>query len=252
MFLAVIGDPIAHSLSPAIHTAVFSELGLPLTYRKFQVKKDGLAAWLPTVKAEGIGGFNVTMPLKAEAAAVCGSKMASVNTVRVEPDGMLTGFSTDGDGFLLALDELEVDLAGMSVVIAGQGSVASVLSGAMTGRDATVRSVSVREGTAELHKWMPQTGLLINATPLGMKGQDWDDLNFLQHLPKTAVVVDLLYSPPVTSFLQEASTLGLRTQNGLPMLIYQAILSDEIYLRRSLDVKGLKARVEAAIPQQPF
>ncbi len=267
MFLAVIGDPIAHSLSPAIHTAVFAELGLPLRYEKYRVEKGCLPDWLPTVSAEGIDGFNVTMPHKRDIAAVCGVTgdaasagvpRESVNTVRVEQDGSMSGFSTDEGGFLLSLSELGFDVAGKNAVIVGQGGVAQTLSAALSPLAKTVTCVSARsnganrraEGVTPYVDWrasLQDTDLLINATPLGMEGvsDTWLDLSFLRLLPKDALVYDLLYRPPVTPLLQAAAELGLQTQNGLAMLIYQAILSDEIYLRRTLDVTALKKAAAA-------
>ncbi|MDR1669960.1 MAG: shikimate dehydrogenase [Oscillospiraceae bacterium] len=281
MFLALIGDPVAHSLSPAIHGAVFRELGLPLRYETYRVEKGALDGWLPMIRAEGIDGFNVTMPHKLDIAAIIhrqhshpAGDVSPVNTVRVEADGTLSGFSTDEGGFLLSLSELGFDTAGKRVVIAGRGGVAQSLSAALEGAGAAgVRCVSVRDAgypgavpgvsqkgadTAnraagsgrlygELSALMPETDLLINATPLGMSGHEWEDFSFLRLLPGDALVYDLLYTPPVTALLREAAALGLRTQNGLPMLICQAILSDGIYLGQALDASALKDAVLRAL-----
>ncbi len=247
MFLGVVGDPIAHSLSPVIHKTVFAELGIPLRYEKYRVAKGSLDEWLLSVRDEGIEGFNVTMPHKRDIVKYCAilpPARYAVNTVRAEDDGSLSGFSTDEGGFMLSLSEMGFDVAGKNVVIAGQGGVAQSLSVTLSSLGATVNCISAR---SDISAFMPEADLMINATPLGMAGQDWADLSFLRALPKAALVYDLLYNPPVTSLLREASALGLRTQNGLAMLIYQAILSDEIYLRRTLDVSALKAAALAAL-----
>lgn len=242
MRLAVIGDPIAHSLSPAIHTAVFEELGLPLKYSAHRIEKGRLDSFIPIVRDEQIDGFNVTMPHKQDIIPFCASVHAkSVNTVAVK-DGVLTGYSTDEGGFMLSLQERGVDVAGQTIVIAGRGGVTATLSEALTQEGAAVECISVRDGVT----LPPEVSVFINATPLGMDGclDNWQDLNFLRGLPKTALVYDLIYNPPQTSLLREAASLGLQTVNGLDMLIYQAILSDAIYLGRELDAPSLKKTVE--------
>ncbi|MDR0292819.1 MAG: hypothetical protein LBH95_01540 [Oscillospiraceae bacterium] len=251
MKLAVIGDPIAHSLSPAIHKAVFDELGWPLVYSSHRVEKGKLGEWLPVMREEGIDGFNVTMPHKADIIPFCGAVHAkSVNTVTVR-NGALTGYSTDENGFLLSLRERGFSVAGKTAVIAGRGGVTATLSAALEEAGATVHSVSVRGTPSQPLGELPallasvSPDLFVNATPLGMKDcpDNWKDLAFLRGLPKYAVVYDLIYNPPQTVLLREAAVLGFSTVNGLDMLIYQAILSDEIYLERELDTPRLKKTV---------
>ncbi|MDR1664773.1 MAG: shikimate dehydrogenase [Clostridiales bacterium] len=252
MRLAVIGDPIAHSLSPAIHRAVFAELGIPLEYSAHRVEKGKLDAFIRFAVAEKIDGFNVTMPHKTDILPFCASVHAkAVNTVTLR-EGVLRGYSTDEKGFLLSLAERGFSVRGKQAVIAGRGGVAATLSEALINEGADAQCISVRNGVS-----LPQgraAGLFINATPLGMEGcpEDWKDLSFLRKLPKDAAVYDLIYNPRKTRLLREAETLGLTAINGLDMLIYQAILSDEIYLGKELDKAGLKGKAEKLINTHLF
>ena len=94
-----------------------------------------------------------------------------------------------------------------------------------------------------------EADVLINATPLGMSGfgEDFDSLEFLKGMPAGAMVCDIIYNPPMTRLLIEAASLGLKTQNGLGMLIYQALLADELFLGRALDKPALYKTVYGAL-----
>ena len=153
--LCVIGDPIAHSLSPRIQNAMIAALGLPYEYGRQLVRPGETAAWLDRARAEGWAGFNATMPHKTalvplmdeldEDARRCGA----VNTVCLR-DGKALGFNTDGAGFLRALSELGVDPQGLNAVILGAGGAAGSVALALgrAGAGVTVCNRTVDKAAA--------------------------------------------------------------------------------------------------------
>ncbi len=269
--LAVIGDPIGHSLSPLIHTTVLDTLGTEYEYEKIRVSAEELENFMMSDKAKSLDGFNVTMPHKEniikfmddidEEAKRCGA----VNTVKVK-NGRFFGYNTDGNGYIRSLAEMGLDLKGKRVTVLGAGGAAStvMLKAASVGA-AKISVLNRTIGTAQeaadavfaktgvktevfsldggnLRECCGDCDVLINGTPLGMTGvdADFEDLSFLEEINKGGAVSDLIYNPPKTALLKEAERLGLRTINGLGMLIYQGIAADEIYLGRELDGRRLK------------
>lgn len=247
----VIGDPIAHSLSPAIYTQLFASYGLTGSiYTRELVTKETLPGFISTIPEHHICGFNITMPLKEAVLPYLNYQDSSVvygaNTVVVEDTVGLAGYSTDAQGFERSLALHGRSFAGAVVVFIGCGGAAQTLIRAASGKAtsivvinrtpahaaalAALPGVTVRS-FADLKGSMDSCSLLINATPLGMHGfaADFADLSFLGQLPKNAFVCDLIYSPPQTSFLKEAARLGHDTMNGLWMLIWQAFYAFEKY-----------------------
>lgn len=252
MNYCVIGSPVAHSLSPAIHTKLYEIYGIDdCAYTVRETRADGLPDFIASARSGSYDGFNVTMPLKPEIIpyldAVGGSITNSVNTVTAR-DGVLTGYSTDQPGFYRALVQAGGDYAGRNIVFIGCGAVARGLIADAAEKGA--RSITVLNRTLEnaqavrddygaaidtpgnISRYTDGCDILINTTPLGMGGNkaDFEDLSFMNLLPAHALVCDLIYSPPVTRFLAAAQSAGLKTQNGLPMLIWQAFFAFEIFL----------------------
>lgn len=268
--LAVIGDPIAHSLSPAVHSNALNALGVSYTYEKVQVKKGELASFLAYVKEKNINGFNLTMPHKVDILPYLyemdevAQRFQSVNTVHVVDD-KLYGYNTDAGGYTEALKHVGYGFANSRVVILGAGGVVRTLAleAAWQGAKSICllnRTVEKAEEICAMAK--EKTGMkiiaqvmttktmieacegadiLINATPLGMQGvdADFEDFSFLRHLPKTALVSDLIYNPDTTRLLTMAQEQGLATLNGLGMLIYQALIADQIYIGKEFDRKAV-------------
>lgn len=269
--LAVIGDPIGHSLSPLIHTTVLDTLGIEYEYEKIRVSAEELEHFMMSDTAKRLDGFNVTMPHKEniirfmtdtdEEAKRCGA----VNTVKVR-DGRFFGYNTDGNGYIRSLAETGIDLKGKNITVLGAGGAAStvmlkaasvgaaqirILNRTVTAAQAAANGILEKTGfKAEvfpfdgenLHECCKACDILINGTPLGMTGIDsvFEDLSFLKEINNGGAVSDLIYNPPKTALLREAERLGLCTVNGLGMLIYQGIAADEIYLDRELDGQRLK------------
>lgn len=268
--LAVIGDPIAHSLSPMVHGAALEALKVPYTYQKVQVKKGELKDFLAYAKEQKIDGFNLTMPHKVDILPYLtemdesAKRFEAVNTVKVK-DGKLYGYNTDAKGYTVALNHAGYQFKESRVLILGAGGVVRTLAleaafqGAKEIRilnrteakaEEIVSSIQAKVAIAisggclakeELNCGCEACDIFINATPLGMHGmeEDFQDVSFLEHLPKHALVSDLIYNPQTTTLLRRAKDLSLATLNGMGMLIYQALLADQIYLDDSFDMKSI-------------
>ena len=242
--LGLIGSDITHSLSSAVHTCVMDKLGIEGEYTHYTVEKGGLPAFMESVKAGEINGFNVTMPHKTDIIPYLdfmdeeSISYNAVNTVNIV-NGKLHGYNTDAVGFVLSLEEQGVEVEGKNIIILGTGGSASSLALKFARLNAkSVDMVSARDIPSEL----PSCDILVNATPLGMQGKaaDFTDFGFLDSLHNAAVVCDLIYAPPKTTLLKEAEARGLKIINGLGMLIYQALISDEIYLNTKIDLHEMK------------
>lgn len=237
MKLCVIGSPVSHSLSPAIHTEFLRQAGLEGTYAAVEITEETLPAFVAAAKSGDWDGFNVTMPLKERILPLLdelGSEVTTaVNTVVVR-QGRAIGHNTDGAGFLQAFP---CSPAGKKCLILGAGGAARAVCDALLGAGAEV-TVCSRKGVslpgAEVMPWAELNAagydILVNATPLGMAGhEDFSDFSFLNALPAHAVVFDLVYHPAETALLQKAKALGLTAVSGLALLYAQAKLSFEYF-----------------------
>lgn len=240
---AVVGDPVEHSLSPALHNAAFRALGLDWVYVAFHVPAGRGAQAIAAVRALGLAGLSVTMPHKADVVgsldclSPAAARLGAVNTV-VPSAGELIGDNTDAPGFLDALREDDgFDPAGRRCLVLGAGSAARAVTLALAEAGAAeVVVVGRRPGTAERCAMLAGPAgrvgdareaagaeLLVNATPVGMapRGALPFDLD-PGWLGAGQVVVDLVYEPAVTPLLAAARAAGAATANGLGMLIRQA------------------------------
>ena len=201
--------------------------------------------------------FNVTMPHKQDILPFMddldksASLPGSVNTVVVK-GGKLTGFSTDAPGFERSLNAKGIKLKGQDILILGSGGVTYTLALHMAQRgiknlcianrtvekaESISKLVAFKTGFTPSVQGLEEEGLkrrsasatlLINATPLGMEGcGDFESLSFLEALPHSAVVMDLIYNPSATKLLMQARSIGLTAFNGLGMLIHQGLLAFE-------------------------
>jgi shikimate dehydrogenase len=244
---AVIGDPIVHSLSPAIHNAAFLAAGLDWVFVAFTVPAGGAAGALDAVRALNLGGLSVTMPHKDDVAGRCdeltrdAAALRSVNTVVPLGDGRLLGDSTDGDGFLRALADDGVTVADRTAVVIGAGGAARAVALALARSGAQVKVAARRPDAADTAAALAEAitpialdavadaveaaDLVVNATPLGMGGEpppfDTARLHAGQH------VADLVYHPAETPLVAAARAVGASASNGLGMLVHQAALAFE-------------------------
>lgn len=254
------GDPVAHSLSPELQNEAFRLLGIKGVYLKFRIKPAELGQAFTAVRLLKFGGVNITIPHKEKVIPYLDQLVGdalltgSVNTV-VAADGRLTGYSTDGEGFLLSLrNQGQFAPEGKTVVILGVGGAARAIAFRLVQERITTlylvgRKVektcqlvaALREKTGftaegfsfaapDLQQLAGQADLIINATPLGMV----PDTNRYPAFPLEdcrpgCLVADLVYRPLETAFLKRARRLGLPTLDGLGMLVYQGILACRLW-----------------------
>jgi shikimate dehydrogenase len=236
----IIGEPVAQSRSPAIHNAAYRSCGLDWVYVSFPVRPGRVAVALDGLRALGVAGCNVTMPHKHEAALACDHLEATaaaigvVNSVWVR-DGELVGDSTDGPGFVDAARADGVGLDGARIVVLGAGGAARAIVHAL-GPLAPVAVWARRLDAAATTAALAPTGtpvpserlddtvaasdVIVNATPLGMRGEPPPfDPGRLHH---GQTVIDVVVAPPDTPLLIAASEQGAAAISGLGMLVYQA------------------------------
>lgn len=282
--LAVLGSPVEHSLSPAMHNAALAALGSDVRYAKIECPPEQLAEAIDLARRAGFLGLNLTIPHKFEALQLCtelddtARQLGAVNTLLF--DGTRTvGFNTDGPGLVRAIREVfSFDLRDLRVMILGAGGGAGTAAALQCALEKCPRLVLVNrtedkarevakrafqllhtdrlEGpedrvtvipldNAALEEQLTRTDLVINATSLGMNRTD------PRLLPPAIITPDLLvydmvYRPAVTRLLEDAYNAGARTANGLSLLLHQGALSLEIWLNRPAPIDTMRAALTSA------
>lgn len=267
----LIGDPVDHSLSPYMHNAAFRANGIDGRYELWPTPQADLAARLATIRDGGYLGANVTVPHKQ---AVIGmldgisdtaTRIGAVNTL-IPGDGLLTGDNTDAYGFGRSLAAVrDVNEIARAVVVGAGGASRAVLVSLQDAGVAEIRLVNrTRDRADDLAKALSRPGeapviaepwsrlpvlaggtdLIVNATSIGWHGDEMPfDADVLVSLPDTAVVIDLTYR--ATALLRAATARGLRTSDGLPMLIHQGARSFELWTGETAPVDVMTAAVLA-------
>lgn len=244
----VVGHPIAHSRSPLIHGYWLREYGIDGSYERIDVAPDDFADFMRMLPGSNFSGGNVTIPHKEMALRLCdrvsdrGKRIGAVNTLVVE-DGKLIGDNTDALGFIAHLDESLgpdwLSQANGSVIVLGAGGAARAVVTGLVERGVGEIRVANRSFEraqqlaagdpervsvlpwSELPQALENACLLINTTSLGMKDQPTLDIN-LACLPSKVAVADIVYAPLETQLLKAAKSRGLKTVDGLGMLLHQA------------------------------
>ncbi len=246
---AVIGDPVRHSLSPAIHNAGFAAAGLDWVYVALPVPPGRGAEAVAALDALGIEGLSVTMPHKAAVAAAVPRRTPAVdrlgacNCVFRDASGTVTGDNTDGDGFVRSLRVEEgVDVAGARVLVIGTGGAASAIIEATgrAGADAVIvvsRDPARADRAAELAPTaragtldeVSRADVVVNASPVGMAGGPDPAASPVPaaFIGPDQVVVDIVYQPRITPLLADAAGAGARAVTGVGMLVHQAAIAFE-------------------------
>ena len=275
--LALIGDPVGHSISPQMHNYACELLGLNYAYVAFTVNEEGVPAALDAMRALGIRGFNVTMPCKiaafkytdrhSDAAEIIGA----CNTV-INDGGVLTGHITDGEGYVNMLRDEGVEIAGRKIPLCGCGgagtaiAVQSALDGARAVSIFNRRSRSwdrALETAEKIRKYRPDcaihvydladterlakeiadSDILANGTSLGMRPHD-DQMV----VPDASVfrpglvVTDAVYDPIDTRMIRLAREAGCKTIGGKGMLLWQGVSAFKLFTGRDMPVQEVKAR----------
>lgn len=270
----VIGWPVEHSRSPLIHNYWIERLGLDAEYRREAVRPEDFADFIAHLADRGYAGANVTIPHKEAVLKLTkpdkrAEAVGAANTLWFEGE-TLRSTNTDVEGFLKNLDaatpgwDRGLDYA----VVLGAGGAARAVVFALIDREiATIRVVNrTAERTKTLQKlfgarikpaqWeevgglLGSTGLLVNATSLGMTGHPPLELRTAE-LPASAVVADIVYTPLVTPLLAAARERGMRTADGLGMLLYQAVRGFSLWFGKTPEVTPeLRALVEADLAKR--
>ena len=261
----IIGDPIDHSLSPAIHNAAFNTLGLNCSYIALRVQEGQLKNSIDSLRAINIGGFNVTMPHKVKVLNYvdrCDQTVQLVgaaNTVNNE-EGKFCAYNTDVAGFIRPLRERKISFKGVEVLILGAGGAARAVVVALSGERGianinifnrnTDRSTNLSKLVKELglkasivsnddiQKIASKSELIINTTPLGMSNEE--SLIKSASISKDSIVYDIVYKPINTKLLVNAKTAGAQVVYGYEMLLEQATASFKIWLKMDPPIDSMK------------
>ena len=243
----VMGWPVAHTRSPAIHNHWIAKYGLKGAYVQLPVQPERLAAAIRGLAALGFAGCNVTVPHKESAMRFmdelhpAARRVAAINTIVVQPDGRLLGMNNDGAGYIQSLRDADATWRGDAgpALVLGAGGAARAIVVALLDEGApelriTNRTLERAQALAddfgdrvkvvpwaERNEAMAGVSLLVNTTSLGMHGQAPLDVA-LDALPLEAMVSDAVYIPLETPLLAQARMRGHRTVNGLGMLLNQA------------------------------
>ena len=273
-FCGLIGNPVEHSLSPAIHNAAFQKLGLNLVYLAFRVEAIGEAIR----GLRSLGGFrgaSVTIPHKVSAIPFLDEveptarHIGAINTI-VANQGKLTGYNTDATGALRALRGGVGSLAGKRVAILGSGGAARAIAFALAGEpglveltllgvDAKERSMlatDLRSKTplavseadldeASLGRILPDAQVLVHCTPIGMSPKTEASCVPPSMLHAGLAVMDIVYNPRETRLLKDARKAGCVTIHGLEMFLHQAVAQFELWTNQAAPAEVMRAVLES-------
>ena len=254
----IIGKPVDHSMSPAIHNAAFEELGLNYGYLAFNV--DDVEGAIRGMRSLKIRGFSVTMPHKVEVIQYLdeidpvAKQIGAVNTV-VNTDGTLKGYNTDWVGFTRSLEAV-TPIQGKKIAILGAGGAARALAFGIKekGGDMTIlnraQEIDMAEslateigcawGALSQIETIRNADIVVNATLLGMPPHDEKTVVEARHLHAGQVVYDVVYNPMETRLLREATAQGCRVAPGYEMLLLQGVAQFELWTGKSAPVELMR------------
>lgn len=270
--ICLLGSPVSHSISPAMHNTAFDALGLDFSYMAFDVSKEDLPTAVEGLKKINCCNFNLTMPLKTaiiplldeidEAAELA----QSVNTC-VCQDGKLVGYTTDGIGFLQSMKDCGIKYSGTTITILGAGGAATsiITQAAMEGvekinifkrknasfqkvvdfADRLTKSTDCdlfvydMEDMDILNFSLQESDILINSTNVGM-GDDDRSLVPKEFLHPGLTVCDVIYHPAETRLLKDAKACGCKTMNGKYMLLYQGAAAFKLWTGKDMPIDLIK------------
>lgn len=272
--------PARHSISPLMHTTAFRETGIDAVYLSFDVEPEDLGNSMAAVKTLGMMGVNLSMPHKMavieflDELSPAAELIGAVNTV-VNDKGRLIGHNTDGVGFMQALKDIAVEPVGQEMTVIGAGGAATAIisQAALDGvkqinvfnrKDefyekiaAKLADIAAKTGCqinlqdlaneSALTTALQESMLLVNATGVGMKpNDDLMPIPSAELLTENLAVFDAIYNPRHTRLLQEAAAKGLKTSNGLGMLIHQGAEAFRLWTGQEMPVAVIRPLVEKA------
>ncbi len=264
----IFGDPINHSLSPAMQNAALRALGEAACYHAFRVRQEKLEDAILGAAAMGFGGLNLTIPLKEKALKLpilqpdeLARAIGAVNTISFcEDNRNIVGYNTDGEGALMALRDAGVRIKDSKVLLIGAGGAAKAIAYTLEQEGARIsianRSIQKAQHLAacvngsgfsldDLGRLVPGSDIVINATSVGMKEDDtW--LFDSRLLNRDQTVFDIVYNRD-TKLLQDARTAGARAIDGVMMLVYQGAKALEIWTGKKAPVGVMERAVRESL-----
>lgn len=271
----VMGDPVAHSVSPAMHNAAFRELGLDYAYLPFNVSTDRLAGAVEGMRALNMVGMNVTIPHKVavipllDQVDLLARQIGAVNVIH-NKGGRLVGSNTDAEGFLRMLEGQGIDAQGLRVAVLGAGGASRAVCFALASRGADITILNRTAGKAEgcaaemavytgrtfealemnianLAGALAKADLVVNATSIGMApGVDKSPVN-RELLQRRHSVVDIVYNPLKTRLMRDAQKVGAMTMGGIDMLAWQGALAFGIWTGRAAPIDVMRRAAAGAV-----
>lgn len=264
----VIGDPIAHSMSPSMHNDLFQLYEMDAIYLPFHVKKENLADAVRGFKAINVKGFNVTVPHKTDIIPLLdeidplAQAIGAVNTV-VNIEGRFIGYNTDGSGFIEGLKKELDSFKDKKILMVGAGGAARAIYYTLSYAGAEYIDIANRtpeKANKIVQNWtkpiqtelltlqeaennIGQYDVIVQTTSIGMHPNMDVSPICLDKLKQNAVACDIIYTPLETKFLQDARKLGARVQNGIPMFVYQGALAFEKWTGIFPDTKRMETIV---------
>lgn len=278
--IGLIGHPVEHSVSPAMHNAAFAHLGMnDWHYELLPTPPDTLPQRIQSLQNDGFIGANVTVPYKQavipllDHVGMAARGVNAVNTILFNEAGQSEGHNTDTPGFILDLQAHDVTVAGKHALVLGAGGSAHAVVLGLANRGARVTIVNrtehnawqlrenVRKGVSyqfnvfvqpikSLQKVVDEVDIIVNCTPLGM----WPKVE-VSPLPddiqmrENSIVYDLVYRPAKTRLLEQAEKAGGRAIGGIGMLIYQGAAAFELWTGKTAPVDVMRAAALQALEQ---
>ncbi len=265
----VIGFPIKHSLSPAMHNAVFRKLKLNCEYSKIEVKPENLGNAIVELRGNGFKGLNVTIPHKVSVVGYLdrlsrGAELTgAVNTIKFGKESC--GFNTDGIGCIRALEEVGVGVKGKRMLMLGAGGAARAIGFRAVLEGAKLAISNIEKGmvvslvddiksklgvdvevidfdVSTIEEKLKDVDVIINATPVGMFPKVDESVIPAGIIPKNVMVMDVVYNPKETKLLRECRKKGIKTVDGVGMFVHQGAEALKIWLGIKAPV-GLMRRV---------
>ena len=272
----LLGSPVSHSISPMMHNEAFQQLGLDYAYMAFDIELEKLASVVEALRIMNVRGFNLTMPHKNAMCSLCDSLspaaeiIGAVNTV-VNDGGHLTGYTTDGTGYMHALKEDGYDIIGKKMTLLGAGGAATSIfvQAALDGvseisifnrrspfwerAEKIIKMLTERTNCKIklydysdpniLKREISESVILTNGTSVGMAPDVERSLitdTFVFH--KDLIVSDVIYNPRETLLLRQSKEAGCKTQNGLYMLLYQGAEAFKLWTGQDMPIELVKEK----------
>ena len=273
----VLGSPISHSISPQMHNEAFRQLDMDCVYLAFEVGEDGMKAAVEGLRTLNVRGYNVTMPNKNIMATLCDKLspaaeiIGAVNTV-ANDNGVLTGYTTDGIGYMRAVEDAGHNIIGKKMTLLGAGGAStsifvqaaldgvseiSIFSRSTSKFNERARNIIEKlkehsscnvnlynlEDESRLRYEISESSILTNGTSVGMASDiDNSIIHDMTMFHKDLIVSDIIYNPRETKLMKLAKEAGCPTFNGLCMLLYQGAEAFKIWTGQDMPVDIIKAK----------